>query len=103
MRILVVNVGSTSVKLRVIGDGDRLEASRDLPPLAELGRAGLDDQLARLGAVDAVGHRVVHGGAAFVAPVLLDAGVVAELAGVAAGLGPEVDHLLADGDGVAPE
>jgi acetate kinase len=82
VRILVVNVGSTSVKLRVIGDGDRLEASRDLPPLAELGRAGLDDQLARLGAVDAVGHRVVHGGAAFVAPVLLDAGVVAALRGL---------------------
>ena len=82
MRILVVNVGSTSVKLRVIGDGDRLEASRDLPPLAELGRAGLDDELARFGAVDAVGHRVVHGGDAFVAPVLLDAGVVAALRGL---------------------
>jgi len=82
VRILVVNVGSTSVKLRVIGDGDRLEASRDLPPLAELGRAGLDDELARFGAVDAVGHRVVHGGDAFVAPVLLDAGVVAALRGL---------------------
>ena len=79
MRILVVNVGSTSVKLRLIGDGDRLEGSRDLPSLAELGRARLADELVGLGPVDAVGHRVVHGGDRFVVPVLLDATVVAAL------------------------
>jgi acetate kinase len=79
VRILVVNVGSTSVKLRVIGDGDRLEGSRDLPALAELGRDGLGDELVGLGHVDAVGHRVVHGGHAFTAPVRLDDQVVAAL------------------------
>ena len=78
-RILVVNVGSTSVKLRVIGGGDQLEASRDLPSLPELGPDRLDAELADLGTVDAVGHRVVHGGDAFTAPVLLDAKVVAAL------------------------
>jgi acetate kinase len=79
VRILVVNVGSTSVKLRVIGDGDRLEGTRDLPSLAQLGAASLADELVRLGPVDAVGHRVVHGGDKFVAPVLLDATVVSDL------------------------
>jgi acetate kinase len=58
-RVLVVNAGSTSLKLALVdpdGDVEPLEALEDVP----------DD-------VTAVGHRVVHGGAVFLAPVLLDA------------------------------
>ena len=32
MRVLVVNAGSSSLKLRLLGPGDELEAERDLPP-----------------------------------------------------------------------
>ena len=73
MRILVVNAGSSSLKLRVIGDGDVLAAQSDLAAGTEheLGAA-----LAQLGSIDAVGHRVVHGGGDFRGPVLLSDGVL---------------------------
>ena len=69
MRVLVVNAGSSSIKLRVVGPHDETDASRDLESWAgpgdrDLLAAFLDDAPA----VDAVGHRVVHGGAAFVEP-----------------------------------
>jgi acetate kinase len=74
MRILTVNVGSSSLKLRVIGDDDRVEVSADLDGLADL-----EQSLGGVGPVDAVGHRVVHGGERFIAPVVLDEAVVAAL------------------------
>jgi acetate kinase len=80
MRVLVVNAGSSSLKLRVLAGFDQLELSEDLrtvrgrPDPAELRRA-----LDAAGAVDAVGHRIVHGGTQFRAPVLVDARVVARL------------------------
>jgi acetate kinase len=62
VRILAVNAGSQSVKLRVIGADETVVASADLGPP----NAGLADELGpfvdTVGAVDAVGHRVVHGG-----------------------------------------
>jgi acetate kinase len=73
MRILVVNAGSSSLKLRVLGDRDDALATADLPPPG--GRsddATLTEAIAALGPVDAVGHRIVHGGTAFSRPVLLD-------------------------------
>jgi acetate kinase len=62
--VLVVNAGSTSLKLSIVDAG---EESR---PLASLGDAH---------AVAAVGHRIVHGGARFSAPALIDDQVLAEL------------------------
>ena len=63
MRVLTVNAGSSSLKLRLLGDADELLAGADLPALA--GRAA-SDELARAVAgmpePGAVGHRVVHGG-----------------------------------------
>ena len=56
MSILTVNAGSTSLKLHVVEGDD----SRQI------------DSLADAGGVAAVGHRVVHGGARFVDPVLVD-------------------------------
>ncbi|MGB8651839.1 MAG: acetate kinase, partial [Mycobacteriales bacterium] len=62
MRILTVNAGSSSLRLRVLdGEGTTLESYGELPP--------------ELPAVDAVVHRVVHGGTEFSAPVLVDADV----------------------------
>jgi acetate kinase len=76
VRVLVVNAGSSSLKLRLLDDADRLLASRDLPSLGatELGTA-LDAFLDESPGADAAGHRVVHGGALFQHPVVLDAAV----------------------------
>jgi acetate kinase len=76
VRVLVVNAGSSSLKLRLLGPGDELEAEHDLAPDD---RGALADALADLPAPDAVGHRVVHGGARFREAVLVDDGVVAAL------------------------
>jgi acetate kinase len=81
MRVLVVNTGSSSLKLRNLGHGDHVDATLDLQPWhgdttsAEL--AAFTRGLVGLGAV---GHRVVHGGDRFVAATLIDDGVVKALA-----------------------
>lgn len=73
MRVLVVNAGSSSLKLRLLGDGDQILATADLAADS----TGFDD--AALAAVldewdapDVVGHRIVHGGVEFTGPVLVD-------------------------------
>ena len=86
MRVLVVNAGSSSLKLRLLDEQDKLVASEDLPaPELPAGGPGsapgaipgaVEAALARLGPADVVGHRVVHGGAGFREPVLVDAGVL---------------------------
>jgi acetate kinase len=67
-RILVVNAGSSSLKLSLLGPGDRVVARP----------AGLAE-LRGLPAPDAVGHRVVHGGEEFTGPVLIDDDVEARI------------------------
>lgn len=79
-RILVVNAGSSSLKLRVLGPGDAVDGAADLPaPRGVTDARELEDAIRSLGAVDAVGHRIVHGGTVFSGPVRLDAGVVKRL------------------------
>jgi acetate kinase len=58
MRILVVNAGSSSLKVDLVEDGQALTSYDGLPRVAPR--------------VDAVGHRIVHGGAHLVDPVLVD-------------------------------
>ena len=84
-RVLVVNAGSSSLKLRVLGahgvGGDAVTAGADLPAAAGPGDGGALDNTAgsaaikaaieSFGPVDAVGHRVVHGGTLYAAPVVL--------------------------------
>jgi acetate kinase len=79
-RILVVNAGSSSLKLRVLDAADALVASADLPPPRgpEDGPA-VAEAVAGFGALDAVGHRIVHGGTAFLGPVRLDERVAARI------------------------
>ena len=74
MRVLVVNAGSSSLKLRLLGPGDELEAEHDLTPDD---RDALAAALAELPMPDAVGHRVVHGGERFRDAVLVDDAAVA--------------------------
>jgi acetate kinase len=71
VRVLVVNAGSSSLKLRVVDAHDETVASADLPRVDEIGPDHLASALDDLGAVDAAGHRVVHGGREFLAPVVV--------------------------------
>src|SRR5919201_1257591 len=71
--VLVVNAGSSSLRLRVLGDGDAPVAARDA--------AASDDWEDALAAFldeaprpDAAGHRVVHGGEDFPGPFVVDDG-----------------------------
>ena len=74
MRVLVVNAGSSSLKLRLLGDEDELLGTRDLEPGDDVGPA-----LDALGEADAAGHRIVHGGERFSAPAVIDDEVAAAL------------------------
>ena len=79
MRVLVVNAGSSSVKLSVL-DGDRLIDAQELT--GSDGAAGpeqIEASIGELGQVDAIGHRIVHGGYRFLHAVKIDAAVVAGL------------------------
>ena len=82
MRVLVVNAGSSTLKLRLL-DGDEIAGRTDLdvaPGLVDgSGAERLGSAVTAMGPVDAVGHRVVHGGTRFTVPTLIDDAVIAEL------------------------
>jgi acetate kinase len=88
--VLVVNAGSSSLKLSVIGadetvldrcDIDRWDGGEDEPAVR--------DCFARLTSLGpgAIAHRVVHGGSRFTSAVLIDDAVIAEI-GALASLAP---------------
>ena len=71
-RILVVNAGSSSLKLRLLDRDDRLLADHELDaPGGGFDEEELADLVRGLDGVEAVGHRVVHGGDRFAGPVQL--------------------------------
>jgi acetate kinase len=73
LRILVVNAGSSSVKLTLLDHGDKLLAEHDIGALgAETMLRELASTVASLPEPDAVGHRIVHGGERFRDAVLID-------------------------------
>ena len=89
MRVVVVNTGSSSLKLRVLrwtgdlperwvvehtADLDRWDGEHDL--------AQVEPAVAEAGAIDAVGHRVVHGGTEFSEPTRLTAEVEEKILGL---------------------
>jgi acetate kinase len=81
MRVLVVNTGSSSLKLRLLGQDDHVDATLDLEPWrGDTASHELAAFTRGLGGVGAVGHRVVHGGDRFVAATAIDDGVVKALA-----------------------
>jgi acetate kinase len=96
--ILVLNAGSSSLKYALYVDRERVTSGT----VGRIGhettnhRAALEKVLSAVGtarAIGAVGHRIVHGGARFVAPVRIDDDVLAELRRLAP-LAP--DHLPAE-------
>jgi len=74
VRVLVVNAGSSSLKLRLLDHRDELLADEDLPA-AEHGFEESEARsiVERVRGVDAVGHRFVHGGPRLRGPARLDA------------------------------
>jgi len=71
-RILVVNAGSSSLKLRVLTGDDEVAATADLPaPRGATDSAEIKAAIESLGPVHAAGHRIVHGGTLYAAPVLI--------------------------------
>jgi len=88
VRILVVNTGSSSLKYALVDAADETILSRGeqrWDPDADAGRhaSALREALHSAsgnGAAEAVGHRVVHGGAAFAGPARIDARAYAAIA-----------------------
>jgi acetate kinase len=79
MRILVANAGSSSLKLRLVGDSEEVLGAEDLRAIDRLGDGDLARALDELGDFDAVGHRIVHGGERYREPVVVEDDVRAEL------------------------
>ncbi|HET7342807.1 MAG TPA: acetate/propionate family kinase, partial [Methylomirabilota bacterium] len=89
MNVLALNCGSSSVKFRLLAvtAGAPAADARALAERTEAVRAGdyggVIERVLRTaraaGPVDAVGHRVVHGGPRFVAPTRIDAEVLAAI------------------------
>lgn len=90
MRVLVVNAGSSSLKHALVDADDELvlrSGQQRWDPDASPGRhaRALCDAIADAGAlVDAIGHRVVHGGGRFTGPAVVDGAVRAAIADLAA-------------------
>jgi acetate kinase len=74
--VLVVNAGSSSLKLRLLDDDDELRSEADAAPDDEHALQSFVETCDR---VDAIGHRVVHGGRRFIRPCVIDEDVVSEL------------------------
>jgi len=80
MRVLVVNAGSSSLKLTLLDGTDTMIAARELQaPRAQVDPDQLRTALNSLGEADAVGHRIVHGGERFREAVRIDADVEAAM------------------------
>ena len=81
MRVLVVNAGSSSLKLSLLdADDSELWSSELAAPRAVVETDVVADALAELPATpDVAGHRIVHGGERFREAVIVDEHVEAEL------------------------
>jgi acetate kinase len=88
MRVLVANAGSSSLKLSLIDHDDRTLSTCELSvPSAKIDRDAVRGALAEMPEPDAVGHRIVHGGARFRGPIRI---------------GPEVESALRELVELAP-
>jgi acetate kinase len=77
VRVLVVNAGSSSLKVSLVGPDDKVIAEQDFEtPGGEIDETRLDAAVHAMGVVEAVGHRVVHGGPRYSKSVRIDAEVI---------------------------
>jgi acetate kinase len=83
VRVLVVNAGSSSLKLSVVDENGETAATAELPaPGESIDEAAVAGFLAGEEPIEGVGHRVVHGGTRFVEPVVVDDEVRRRLEGL---------------------
>ncbi|MEU0932980.1 acetate/propionate family kinase [Embleya sp. NPDC005971] len=78
-RVLVVNAGSSSLKLSVVEPDDTIARTANLTCAEAIPPEAIAEFLREAGTVDAVGHRIVHGGADFTGPARLDPRVYARV------------------------
>ncbi len=95
--VLVVNVGSSSFKWSALEDDGTLVASGNegWSPSVDAASAEVGRTLDRVGRPRAIGHRIVHGGSRFTAPVRLDGQVRRTLAALAPLAPRHMDPALA--------
>ncbi len=80
MKILVLNSGSSTVKYALYESQNRITGG--LVERVTDYDAAINDILKKIGHVDAVGHRVVHGGEFYKEPVLIDGNVIGCIEGL---------------------
>jgi acetate kinase len=82
MRLLIVNAGSSSLKLRLLDDDLSINRTADLEVASadDLDADTVGAAISGWPAPDVVGHRVVHGGTDFSSAVLIDDRVARRLA-----------------------
>lgn len=77
MRVLVVNAGSSSLKVSLVGPDDSILAKREFEAKgARFEEEMFKTAVSAMEGFDAVGHRVVHGGSRYSASVAISADVV---------------------------
>jgi acetate kinase len=80
VRVLAVNAGSSSLKLSLLDEHDHQHHAAEVPlQPGHVDEGPLRAELDRGGHVDAVGHRIVHGGSELVDPTLIDSAVLRQL------------------------
>ena len=78
-RVLVINAGSSTLKLGLLDGDDGVVASTTIEGRDRLETSAVQAFVADLEGVDAVGHRVVHGGATYRHPTVVDGDVQAAI------------------------
>lgn len=77
--MLVVNTGSSSLKLRVLGPSDTVVVETHVESWDPTDMAPIAAIVAESPPVDAVGHRIVHGGTALRTATLIDTAVLEQI------------------------
>jgi acetate kinase len=84
MRVLVVNAGSSSLKVSLVGPDDAILAALEFDGSgARFEDAALEKAIRATEGTEAVGHRVVHGGPRYSRSIRIDSDVVRYLATIA--------------------
>jgi len=80
MRVLVVNAGSSSLKVSLVGPDDKVLAEEDFEVSGgKVEDSKLDAAIREMDGIEAVGHRVVHGGPRYPKSVRIDSDVITYL------------------------
>jgi acetate kinase len=81
MNVLVVNAGAVTLELSIIDDSGTYLARREIDPWDGHDTDAITGLVADAPEIDAIGHRVVHGGPELTTPALIDARVVKQIEG----------------------